>query len=194
MKYERDIQIIMAAMQAEAEFSEEQLRSIRAALIDGFLRIERLAIEAKRAADPCRYFPVERVQEGFGFWNAGGFNTDGEIGYAAVAAGMDGERLRIVRYITEKNGRHALSVVYPGCFIATSTAKDTMECESVSVYQILGFAFRDGEYQARCRKVWQDTPHMSRLDERQEERLVRLIGTANRIAISPNIYKLRNLV
>ena len=194
MKYEKNLQIMMAAIQAETELSAEQLNSIRMALIDGFLRIERLEAETKRATDPHRYFSVERIQEGFGFWNSGGFNTKGDIGYAAVAAGLDGERLRLVRYLSECNGRHSLSVVYPGCYIATATADNTMECRNAVVYQITGFAFRDGGCQARCRKVWQESPHMSRLSDEQESRLARLIGTVNRIAITPNIEKLRNLV
>lgn len=194
MKYERNLQIMMAAIQAETDLSAEQLKFIRTALIDGFLRIEQLDAETKRAGDPCRYFPVERVQEGFGFWNSGGFNTKGDIGYSAVAAGLDGEKLRLVRYLSEINGRHALSVVYPGCFIAMATARNTMECENISVYQIIGFAFRGGCYQARGKKVWQDIPRMSRLGEEQESRLARLIGLANRIAITPNMDKLRNLI
>lgn len=194
MKYEKRIEILLAAVQVEMELSERLIDGIRKGLIDGFLRIERLETEEKRAVDTSFYVPVERIKEGFGFWNSGGYNTDGYIGNSAVAAGLDGEKLRQVRYINERNGRHSLAVVYPGCYVAVGIARNMMECDNVSVYQIHEFVWRDEMFQARCRKVMQMDPRVSFLTEEQEKRLARLIGLANKIAIAPNLYKLRDWV
>lgn len=194
MKYERNLEIMMAAIQAETGRSEEELREIRGGIIDGFLRIERLKAEEERALDRWCYFPVERVQEGFAFWNSGGFNTRGNIGRSAVAAGLEGERLKLVRYKSEYNGKHSLAVVYPGCFLAVSVANNTLESDNTMVYQILGFIRQENGYQAKCKKVFQMEPKRSLLTEGQEERLERIIGVANRIAISPNLRRLGNWV
>ena len=140
------------------------------------------------------YFPVERVQEGFAFWNSGGFNTRGNIGRSAVAAGLEGERLKLVRYKSEYNGKHSLAVVYPGCFLAVSVANNTLESDNTMVYQVLGFIRQENEYQAKCKKVFQMEPKRSLLTEGQEERLERIIGVANRIAVSPNLRRLGNWV
>lgn len=184
----------MAALQAETGRSEEELKEIRGGIIDGFLRIERLKVEEERALDRYCYFPVERVQEGFAFWNFGGFNTQGNIGRSVVAAGMEGERLKLVRYKAEYNGKHSLAVVYPGCFLAVSVANNTLESDNTKVYQILGFIRQEKGYQARCKKVFQMEPKSSLLTKEQEERLERIIGVANRIAISPNLRRLGNWV
>lgn len=194
MKYEKKIEIILAAIRTETELSDKLIDKIRKGLIDGFLRIEHLETEEKRAVDFSYYFDVERIQEGYGFWNSGGYNTAGCIGSSAVAAGLDGEKLRQVRYLQERNGRHSLAVVYPGCYVAVSIARDTLECDNVSVYQIQGFSWHDGKYQARCKKVLQMDPWMSWLSEEQEERISRLIDLANKIAITPNLFKLRDWV
>lgn len=194
MKYEKRIEILMAAIRTETDLSDKLAAAVQKGLIDGFLRIERLETEEKRAVDTSCYFDVERIQEGFGFWNSGGYNTAGYIGSSAVAAGLDGEKLRQVRYLQERNGRHSLAVVYPGCYIAVGVARDTMECDNVSVYQIQSFSWHDGKCQARCRKVLQMDPKISWLSEEQEERLRRLISLANKVAITPNLFKLRDWV
>lgn len=194
MKYEKRIEILLAAIRTETEMSDKLLESIKKGLIDGFLRIERLETEEKRAVDSSYYFEVERIQEGFGFWNSGGYNTAEYIGSSAVAAGLDGEKLRQVRYQHERNGKHSLAVVYPGCYVAIGIARDTFESDNVSVYQIQSFTQRDEKYQARCKKVLQMEPRMSWLTEEQEERLNRLICLANKVATTPDLYKLRDWV
>ena len=182
----------MAAVRGAVLLPEGLEPLIRNGIIDGFLRIEKIQMEEKKAADPSFYFPVERIQEGFGFWNSGGY--DGRMGKSAVAAGIDGERLKLVRYYAERNGKHSLAVVYPGCFVAVGVAHDTYECDNVSVYQIAGFIRSEGGFQARCKKVLQMEPRFSLLTKEQEDRLVRIISSANKVAISPDLHKLRNWV
>lgn len=194
MNYKKKIEIMKKAIQAELIFPEEQMHCVEKGIIDGFLRIENLEMTEQRAVEPVVYMPVERIQEGFGFWNSGGYNQEGRIGTSAVAAGADGERLKIVRYLIEQNGRHSLSVVYPGCFIAVSVANDTIESDNTSVYQIVGFQKVDCGFQAKCWKVLQMSPRMSRLSEQEEDMLNRLLAASNRIATSPNLYKLRDWV
>lgn len=194
MNYESRLEIMMAAIKGSAMLPENLERPIRDGIIDGFLRIERVQMEEKRAAEPCFYVPVERVQEGYGFWNSGGYDSDRRIGRSEVAAGADGERLKQVRYLAEKNGRHSLAVVYPGCFVAVGVAHDVYECDNVSVYQIIGFSRTENGFQARCKKVLQMEPRISVLTKEQEDRLARIIGVANKISIYPDLLKLRNWV
>ena len=194
MKYEKNLEIMMAAIQAETGYPDDQLRMIRGGVIDGFLRIERMEIENKRALDPVRCFPVERVQEGYGIWNNGGFDVDRGVGKATVAAGADGEKLRIVRYCTTKNEDHSLSVIYPGCYIASAMASDPLMSDCIKVYQVISFVYRDVGWAARCRKVLQTDPRMTLLSDDQEDRLARLLTVANRIALTPNLTKLRDWV
>ena len=187
-------EILLAAVRAEQEIPEGQQESMKKGLLEGLRRLERLEEEERRALDACHYFDVERIQEGYGFWNSGGYHLDRHFGRAVVAAGMDGEKLKLVRYMTEENGRHCLAVIYPGCYIAVAHASNTLDCDQVSVYQVLGFCHRDGRYQARCRKVYQMEPRISLLVEQQEASLGRIINVANRVAITPELYKLRNWV
>ncbi len=191
MVYQKKIEIMKAAVRAEIgnEVPEELLEK---GIIDGFLRIEQLDSMERRAAAPYFYFPVERVQEGFAFWNSGGF--DRFSGKSAVAAGADGEKLRLVRYKNEKNGNHSLSIIYPGCFLAMSSARDVMESYNTIVYRVISFEIAAQGYVAKCQKVLQIDPYYSALDREQENRLQRLIKVSNRIATTPDLYKLRNWV
>lgn len=194
MNYEKKVEIMKNAILAELLFPEEQMNSIEKGIIDGFLKIAHLENLERLSMEPAVYIPVERVQEGFGFWNSGGYNPNGRMGSAAVAAGVDGERLKIVRYVSEQNGKHCLAVVYHGCYIAISVAKDTLESDNTSVYQISGFQRSDNGFTAKCFKVFQMSPSMSRLSASDEDKLNRLIGVSNRIATSVNLVKLRDWV
>lgn len=198
MDYIKKVEIMKAAIQAEMIISEDQKQSIEKSvekgIIDGFLRIEQLLEKEKRVVEPYFFFPVERVQEGFGFWNSGGYNLCDNIGRSAVAAGADGERLKIVRCINERNGKHCLTVVYPGCYIAISIASNRMESDNTSVYRICEFHQIADQYQAKCEKVHQMEPMLTRLNEEDEKMLSRLMGVSNRVAITPNLYKLWELL
>ena len=194
MNNEEKLEIMTAAVEAGAWLSPEQVDAFREGLLDGFMRIDRMQIEEERALCRSRAFPVERVQEGFAFWNFGGYDLDKSFGRAEVAAGLDGERLKLVRYIAERNGKHSLAVVYPGCFLAVSETRGLLEADQTSVYQITGFTRQEETYLARTRRVFQMEPRRSLLTEEQEDRLERLMSVANRIAITPNLYKLRDWV
>ncbi len=194
MDNEKKLEIMTAALQAGAWLAPEQADAFREGLLDGFMRIDRLQKEEERALCRSRSFPVERVQEGFAFWNFGGYDLDKSFGQAEVAAGLDGERLKLVRYLAERNGRHSLAVVYPGCFLAVSEARGLLEADHTSIYQITGFTKEEKGYRARTRRIFQMEPRRSLLTEEQEDRLERLLGVANRIAITPNLYKLRDWV
>lgn len=194
MKYEKSLDIIMAAVQAETGYDADQLKLIRGGIINGFLRVERLEAEEKRAVDTYSYFQVGKVQEGFALWYAGGYDKDRNAGNAVIAAGADGGKLRKVSHMKERNGRHCLAVVYPGCYIATATANNLLECDNLSVYQIVSFIARENAYLAKCVRMYRERPHMSRLSVEEEDRLSGLMNLANRIAITPNIYNLRDWV
>ena len=192
MKSEDKLEVLLTAIREETNPDAAELNGIRTGLLNGLLRIAQVEIKERQAMDPCINFPVERVQEGFAFWNSGGFYPEHHLGRASVAAGMDGERLRVVRYMQELNGRHTLVVVYPGCFFAIAAAKDSMEASTISVYQLLTFQKQESGYAARCRKVLQSSPYWSRLPD--PEKLNGLMEAANRIATSANLKKMRDWI
>ena len=95
MTYERKIDIMVAAFcAAQGDRGEAWEAGIRKGLIDGFLRIRRLEMAEGAAEARCCFFPVERIQEGFGIWNSGGYDSRHGLGRSVAAAGMDGEKLR----------------------------------------------------------------------------------------------------
>lgn len=139
MTYERKIDIMVAAFcAAQGDRGEAWEAGIRKGLIDGFLRIRRLEMAEGAAEARCCFFPVERIQEGFGIWNSGGYDSRHGLGRSVAAAGMDGEKLRQIRYVAERNGRHSLAVVYPGCYIAVSVSRDMHDPASIAVYRVEG--------------------------------------------------------
>ena len=102
MTYERKIDIMVAAFcAAQGDRGEAWEAGIRKGLIDGFLRIRRLEMAEGAAEARCCFFPVERIQEGFGIWNSGGYDSRHGLGRSVAAAGMDGEKLRQIRYVAE---------------------------------------------------------------------------------------------
>ena len=108
MTYERKIDIMVAAFcAAQGDQGEAWEAGIRKGLIDGFLRIRRLEMAEGAVEARCCFFPVERIQEGFGIWNSGGYDSRHGLGRSVAAAGMDGEKLRQIRYVAERNGRHS---------------------------------------------------------------------------------------
>ena len=161
MTYERKIDIMVAAFcAAQGDQGEAWEAGIRKGLIDGFLRIRRLEMAEGAAEARCCFFPVERIQEGFGIWNSGGYDSRHGIGRSVAAAGMDGEKLRQIRYVAERNGRHSLAVVYPGCYIAVSVSRDMHDPASIAVYRVEGFQETEpGVYQARAARVYQMEPY-----------------------------------
>lgn len=139
MKYEQKIKVLMDCIQSEIALKEEVQQAVQRGLIDGFLRIaqaEELEQRAQEVLEPercpkcggmqqetslceCHYhkFPVCRIQEGYGYWVAGGYDTKNHRGVFKLPASPDGEPLKEVAKLKEVNGRHTLQVVYPGCYI-----------------------------------------------------------------------------
>lgn len=191
MNYERQLQIMCAAVMARMDFSESVLREIKKGILDGVLRIERVKLEEKRAKESYYYFAVEHIQEGFGIWNSGGFDLITNTGRSVVAAGLDGERLRVVRHMTETNGRHTLAVIYQGCYIVKTHAENYMESDNTFVFRVENFSTIDGVWKAKCSLVFRLEPRLSRLTETQEARIWNAVQVSNRIAISPNLTRLK---
>ena len=108
---------------------------------------------------------------------------------------QDAMTLQQIRYVAERNGRHSLAVVYPGCYIAVSVSRDMHDPASIAVYRVEGFQETEpGVYQARATRVYQMEPYYSSLSEAQEKRLERLIRVSVWIATTPDLYKLRDKV
>ena len=196
MTYERKIDIMVAAFcTVQGDQGEVWEAGIRKSLLDGFLRIRKLEMAEGAAEARCCFFPVERIQEGFGIWNRGGYDSRRGFGQSVAAAGMDGEKLRQIRYVAERNGRHSLAVVYPGCYLAVCISRDMHDPNSIAVYRVEGFQETEsGVYQARAAKVYQMDPYYSSLSEAQEKCLDRLIRVSVWIATTPDLYRLRDKV
>lgn len=151
MNYEQRMKIIAAAIAAETAVTID--KNLEKGILDGFYRIDSIEKQEQKALDPLMPFHVERIQEGYGIWNSGGYDEQRRLGKSIVAAGPDGERLRQVRYKKEVNGDHSLAVIYPGCYIAQSVAFDYYESNDTTVYRVERIGMRDGWYLAdsgRC--------------------------------------------
>lgn len=189
MNYNQKVKIIAAAITAETAVIAD--KNLEKGILDGLIKLEMIEKEEKKALDPLIPFHVERIQEGYGIWNSGGYDEQRRLGKSIVAAGPDGERLRQVRYKKEVNGDHSLAVIYPGCYIAQSVAFDYYESNDTTVYRVERIGVRDGWCLADCRKVLRINPRMSRLTEEEEKRLERLLKVSNQIAIAPNLARLK---
>ena len=62
-------------------------------------------------------FKLQRILEGSGMWSYGGFDTGKQRGQFLLPVSPEGETLREVARLREENGRHTLSIVYPGCYV-----------------------------------------------------------------------------
>lgn len=184
MKYQEQIETLMEKVKNRVELTEGEELSVRKGLIDGFLQIEWKEQEERKKG--WKDIPVEHVMEGFAFWNRGGFAPERNRGQAMLAAGMDGGRLRRVRFMSECNGRHSLAVVYPGCYISEAVAVD-LYVPAIAVYRIREFVQQEDGWAARCQAVYMMTPCMCTVDEKL---IARLVGMSGDLALTPNLYKL----
>lgn len=122
MDYAQKLEIMAAAITAETAMNMDA--NLEKGVLDGLRRIEEMEKKEKEALDPLVSFCVEHIQEGYGIWNSGGYDEKKRYGTSTVAAGPEGERLRLVHYEKKVNGNHSLAVIYPGCYIAQSVAFD----------------------------------------------------------------------
>lgn len=69
--------------------------------------------------EPIRFKadPILKGNGDYGYWAYGGYNPDKDKGQFRIAVSPCGEPLKEVRRLREPNGRHVLSLVYPGCYI-----------------------------------------------------------------------------
>lgn len=189
MDHKEKIKIIIAAITAETSVDIDD--NFKRGISNGLIRVNVLEKAEKEAMEPMTEFRVEHIQEGYGIWNAGGYDEKKRLGQSIVAAGPDGEKLRQVRYKKEVNGLHSLAVIYPGCYLAKSIAFDYYESADTIVYRVERVGVKNEIYLAECRKVLRINPRMSKLTETEEERLKRLIRISNQIAITPNLVRLK---
>ncbi len=79
----------------------------------------RKADEAQKEGEEVRqvYFKAERIFKNVGYWAFGGYDPKKDRGYFQIAVSPKGEPLKEYQHMREKNGRHVLNLVYPGCYI-----------------------------------------------------------------------------
>lgn len=186
MDNQKRVEILMAAISDSLVLQAEERQAVEFALYEGISHIIKLEHEEKIALDPVKLFEVEKVLEGFGFWNRGGFDRQINRGQALVAAGRDGNKLKIIRAMKERNGRHLLGVLYPGCYIAEAFSVDQIGMPTVSVYQVERFVLFEGKSMAEGRRIYRSQPHLCKIPK--EEFLYNLIGITGDLAIAANAY------
>lgn len=191
MTHQQKIDTLIAAIDDNIVFPDDQKKAIAAALVEGFLRILLVEDAEEKARIPYEYFPVElSIPEGFAIWNRGGFDSSRNIGSALLCAGIDGQHTRIYRSIKEVNGRHLLTSIYQGCYIIQSKVLDYAGSPIITIYQVVGFASRNGTYQARCRKVYNNIGLVPKIPESDMMRLQQMMGLSGNAACTPNLTKL----
>lgn len=73
MNYEQRMKIIAAAIAAETAVTID--KNLEKGILDGFYRIDSIEKQEQKALDPLMPFHVERIQEGYGIWNSGGYES-----------------------------------------------------------------------------------------------------------------------
>lgn len=186
MEQEKKLEILMGYIIDSLQVDENQKKAIRAAMQEGLMKIQSIEQAEKAAVERYYDFSVEKVQEGFAFWNRGGFDRRLDRGSAMLAVGLGGEKLRKLRMMREKNGRHSLAVVYPGCYISEAKSVSIV-VPMLVVYQIIRFAVSDDGYIARCRLVWQDTSNICKVRKQDISELIEATGN---VSLTPELYRL----
>ena len=112
------------------------------------------------------HFDVESIDQGYGFWSRGGYTAQSEKGKFWIAADPDGEALPEVARMQEPNGRHALNIIYPDCYILQAMCSYTMMV-AVGVYRII--SINRHTLKASCERVsteeWQQAGILERAVE-----------------------------
>ena len=192
MTHQEKIEALMAAVNDNIVLPECQKKTIKAALVEGFIRILYAEEAEARAKQPYTYFPVELgADKGFMIWNSGGFDPQGNSGEARLCVGLDGRHTKVVRTVKERNGRHELAIIYQDCFIADASVSDSLATPDIVLYQAMNFCSRGNGYEVRCRKVWANHDRTeSKLKEDVLERFNKVIGLCGDIACTPNLYRM----
>ena len=127
MTHNDKIAALMAAINDNIILGDAEKSVVASALVEGFIRILEVEDAERKAQQPHCYFPVEfSPAEGFSLWNSGGFRGSEGKGTSLVSVGVDGKHTRILRTKVEVNGRHQLTTVYPGCYIAEGKTVDPL--------------------------------------------------------------------
>jgi len=158
MNYKEKVDVLMKSIREVVQCTEQQEGEIQKALVDGFLRIvqaevleEKISMILHPARCPecgeklppdgvcdCKrtHYPVVPIQEGYGFWANGGYDRSRRRGAFQIAVSPDGEPLKEAGRMQEVNGRHVLSIVYPGCYILCAICPQPPEVY-VRAYRVL---------------------------------------------------------
>lgn len=181
------VKILMGHIRNEVNLEEQQDLQIQEVLKEGMLRIQEIE-QAELAAEEQSFdVPVERVTEGFALWERGGYDTRTGRGSSMLAAGIGGEKLRRIRTVSERNGRHNLVVVYQGCYIAEAKSFGGVHVPMLAVYMITKFIKKESGYFARCVRVYRRDPPLCRVPEGE---IAKLAGAAGDVSVTPNMYRL----
>ena len=188
MTHNDKISALMAAINDNIVLGEEEKKVISSALVEGFIRILEVEDAEKRAQQPHAYFPVEfRAGDGFCFWCAGGWSTVSGKGESWISVGIDGNHTRILKTMSEVNGRHQLTAVYPGCYIGHARTADPIASPVIDIYQIVGFVRGERGYQAKCRRVLQT---VNDLDPDRQQLFGLLISVCRNVAMSQRMREI----
>ena len=184
MTHNDKIAALMAAINDNIILGDAEKSVVASALVEGFIRILEVEDAERKAQQPHCYFPVEfSPAEGFSLWNSGGFRGSEGKGTSLVSVGVDGKHTRILRTKVEVNGRHQLTTVYPGCYIAEGKTVDPLSSPVITIYQILGFSRSETGFQARCSRILRTVDN---LEEDKRERFGLLISVCRELCITQN--------
>ena len=170
--YKEKVEVLMKCLNGAVKLDEKTQKAVYSALVDGFLRIvqaEGLQQQAEEILHPTRcpdcgeimcpgsicdchrmHFDVEMIEQGYGLWSRGGFENRTGKGRFLIAASPEGDALPEVARMQELNGRHALNVIYPGCYIFQATCPYTPVI-IVGVYRVL--SINRNALKAVCERV-----------------------------------------
>lgn len=126
-------------------------------------------------------FKIDQILKGhgdYGYWAFGGYDREKQWGRFQIAVSPEGEPLKEVRRLREENGRHVLSLVYPGCYILQAF------CSAPPVIGLTVFKIKEldcGAEEAVCERVPEED-----LTQRQYDRLTPAMDLARRECVTPH--------
>ena len=123
---------------------------------------------------------VEQILKGhkdYGYWASGGYDTDKRSGCFQIAVSPEGEPLKEVRRLREPNGRHVLSLVYPGCYILQALCSNPPVID-MEFYRIKEINSESGE--AVCERVLEED-----FTQCQYDKLASVMNIARMECITP---------
>lgn len=204
MRYQEKINVLLEAIKRTVSFPDITLQEIERALIDGCLRIaqaEQMEKKITAVLNPefCKEcgaelypgkicdcqrpnFAVEYMEEyGYGMWSYGGFECSRNCGSFRMAITPGGAASKEVARLKEKNGRHALNIIYPGCYILQAVCRHAPAID-VEIYRVM--SINSKSLRAVCEVV-----RMENMQQKELDKLRRAIDVAMENCIEPNNTK-----